>query len=264
MVSVTDHNCARANEEAAKLAAEKGISYISGIEIDCTYKGTNFHVLGYNIDFCSSDFEKITKNIEKQSFKASLDRLAKTQAMGFERITEDTMQAVSKRSYWRGNWTGEMFAEVLLAMPEYAAHPLLKPYHPGGERGGNPYANFYWDYYSQGKQCYAKINYPEMEEIIDIIHCNHSIAVIAHPAVNLQGKEFLLKNILNLGIDGIEAFGSYHSPKEAKYYYLTALENSLFVTCGSDYHGKTKPSIELGQHNCPLSYVEMPRLCGMA
>ena len=94
-----------------------------------------------------------------------------------------------------------------------------------------------------------------MEEIIAIIHENHGVAVIAHPGVNLNGKEFLLDSILNLGIDGIEAFSSYHSLEQAQYYYRTAQENKIFVTCGSDYHGKTKPSIGIGQHNCPEGYV---------
>lgn len=257
MVSVTDHNCAKANEEAAKKAEEKGITYISGIEIDCTYQDTDFHMLGYGIDFWSSDFEKIEKNIDRQNHRASLDRLAKTQALGFRHIEEKDMRKLSENNYWQGNWTGEMFAEVLLAMPEYADHPLLAPYRPGGERSDNPYVNFYWDYYSQGKPCHAKIDYPAMEEIIAIIHENHGVAVIAHPGVNLKGKEFLLDSILNLGIDGIEAFSSYHSSEQAQYYYQTAQEKKIFVTCGSDYHGKTKPSIGIGQHNCPIPYEEM-------
>lgn len=259
MVSITDHNCVKANEEAAKAATEKGITYIPGIEIDCTYKDTNFHVLGYGIDFRSCDFEKIEKNIDSQSFQASLERLAKTQALGFGHITEKDMWELSKNNYWQGNWTGEMFAEVLLAMPGYTGHPLLKPYRPGGKRSDNPYVNFYWDYYSQGKPCYARIDYPAMEEIIDMIHHNHGIAVIAHPGVNLKGKEFLLDDILNLGIDGIEAFSSYHGLKQADFYYQTAREKKIFVTCGSDYHGKTKPSIEIGQHNCPVPYAEIAR-----
>lgn len=258
MMSVTDHNCAKANEEAAKAAKEKGIAYIPGIEIDCTFQDTNFHVLGYGIDFWSGDFEAIEKNIDDQSFQASLDRLAATQALGFYRVTENDMWSLSKDSYWQGTWTGDMFAEVLLAKPEYADHPLLKPYRPGGERSDNPYVNFYWDYYSQGKPCYAKIDYPAMEEIIDTIHRNHGVAVIAHPGVNLKGKEFMFEDILNLGIDGIEAFSSYHSQKQAGYYHKIAQERNLFVTCGSDYHGKTKPSIGIGQHGCSsIPFAEM-------
>lgn len=256
-MSVTDHNCAKSNEDAANAAKQNGITYIPGIEIDCTFQDTNFHLLGYGIDFQSSDFEAIEKNIDDQSLQASLDRLTETQALGFGNITEKNMWALSKNNYWKGSWSGEMFAEVLLAMPEYADHPLLKPYRPGGERSDNPYVNFYWDYYSQGKPCYANIDYPAMEEIIAIIHRNHGAAVIAHPGVNLKGKDFLLEDILNLGIDGIEAFSSYHNLRQAAYYYKIAQERNMFVTCGSDYHGKTKPSIGIGQHNCPIPYEEM-------
>lgn len=143
-----------------------------------------------------------------------------------------------------------MFAEVLLAKPEYENHPLLRPYRSGGVRSDNPYVNFYWDYYSQGKPCYAEIKFPAMEKAIDVIHRNHGTAVLAHPGVNLKGKAYLLDEIVKLGIDGIEAFSSYHTPKQAAGYYEAAKGRQLFVTCGSDYHGKAKPSIVLGAHGC--------------
>lgn len=262
MMSITDHNCAKANEEAAKAAKERGILYIPGIEIDCTYENVNFHVLGYAIDYKSSDFEKIEKNIHDQSFQASLDKLAKTQALGFHNITEKNMWALSKNNYWQKSWSGEMFAEALLAMPEYAEHPLLKPYRPGGKRSDNPYVNFYWDYYSQKKPCYVEMNYPAMEEIIDIIHRNHGVAVMAHPGVNLKEKEFLLEAILKLGFDGIEVFSSYHSPEEAEKFCNVARKSNAFITCGSDYHGKTKPAIALGQHGCFMTCSEMESQLG--
>ena len=260
IMSVTDHNCAKANDEAAETAKKNGITYIPGIEIDCIFRDTNFHLLGYGIDFWSSDFGDIEKKIGSQSLQASLERLAATQKLGFGHVAEKDMRTLAKGSYWEGSWTGEMFAEVLLAMPEYTDHPLLKPYRPGGERSDNPYVNFYWDYYYQGKPCYAKIEYPAMEEMIDVIHRNHGAAVLAHPAVNLRGKEPLLADLLKLGIDGIEAFSSYHSQEQAEYYYHTAQERNLFVTCGSDYHGKTKPSIGIGQHGCTVSKEDI-KIC---
>ena len=264
MMSVTDHNCAKANEEAQKAAEKNGIRCLPGIEIDCTCGDINFHVLGYGIDFRNDDFETIERNVADQSARASLERLEKTQALGFSRITEKDMLAMEEGNYWQKNWTGEMFAEALLAMPEYADHPLLSPYRPGGERSDNPYVNFYWDYYSQGKPCYAKTDYPAMGEVIDTIHRNHGAAVLAHPGVNLKGKECLLEDILKLGLDGIEAFSSYHSPEQAQAFYRVAREHNVFVTCGSDYHGKTKPSIALGQHGCtvPEEVEEMwSRIC---
>lgn len=260
IMSVTDHNCAKANEEAQRAAEEKGIRYIPGIEIDCTYENVNFHVLGYGIDYQSRDFEEIEKNVADQSAKASLERLEKTRALGFTRIAEKDLLALSENNYWQKSWTGEMFAEVLLAMPEYAGHPLLQPYRPRGERSDNPFVNFYWDYYSQGKPCYAKTDYPAMEEIIDTIHRNHGAAVLAHPGVNLKGKEDMLEDIFKLGIDGIEAFSSYHSPEQAERFYRAAKEHHVFATCGSDYHGKTKPSIAIGQHGCTGAEGEVEKM----
>lgn len=217
-MSIADHNCVRANAEARTQTEAKGIRYISGVEIDCVYKELNFHVLGYGIDEQSADFIRIEENVEQQSFLASLERLEKTQLLGFP-VTQDEMWELSKDAYWKGNWSGEMFAELLLAKPEYIDHPLLRPYRPGGARGDNPYVNFYWDYYAQGKPCYVKMKYPPMNEIIGIIHRNQGKAVLAHPGVNLKGYEGILGEILDLGIDGVEAFSNYHTPEQAAEFY---------------------------------------------
>lgn len=254
IMSVTDHNCVRANAEAEKAAKEKGICYIPGIEIDCTYKNINFHVLGYGINYEGGDFDEIERNMDEQSFQASLERLVQTQVLGFH-VTENDMWKVAKDRYWKDIWIGEMFAEVLLAKPEYADHPLLAPYRPGGARGDNPYVNFYWDYYAQGKPCYAKVEYPGMAQILDIIHANDGFAVLAHPGVNLKDNIYLVDEILDLGFDGMEAFSSYHTREQAEFFYGKAQEKHLFVTCGSDFHGKTKPSIQVGQHHCRLTYL---------
>lgn len=150
-----------------------------------------------------------------------------------------------------------MFAEVLLSMPQYATHPLLAPYRPGGSRSDNPYVNFYWDFYAQGKACYGEMRYPSMAEILETIHRNGGIGVLAHPGVNLKGHESLLDGLIGLGLDGIEAFSSYHRLQQADYFCQKAREHDLLVTCGSDYHGKTKPAIAMGQHGCPIAPEKM-------
>lgn len=246
-MAITDHNCVRGVPEALEAAREKGITCIPGVEIDCVYEGVNFHVLGYGIDFDSSDFSQIESSVERQNIRASQVMLKKTQKLGFEKVTEQDMREVSRGCYRKDVWTGEMFAEVLLGMPEYADHPLLDAYRPGGPRSSNPYVNFYWDFYSQGKSCYVKIDFPPMKEIVDMIHRNHGTAVLAHPGVNLRGREHLLDGILSLGVEGVEAFSSYHTPELSRFYYQKAAENGRIVTCGSDFHGKTKPSIRLGE-----------------
>lgn len=254
IMSVTDHNCVRANAEAEEAARAKSICYIPGIEIDCTFQNINFHMLGYGIDYNSDDFAEVERNIEEQSVRTSRERLTLTQELGFS-VTEDDMQEIAKDNYRKDIWTGEMFAEVLLSRPEYADHPLLRPYREGGSRGDNPYVNFYWDYYAQGRACYAEVKYPEMRQVIDMIRANRGFAVLAHPGVNLKQNMHLLDDILELDPDGIEAFSSYHTKEQAEFFYSTAQKRHLITTCGSDYHGKTKPAIRVGQHHCRLSYI---------
>lgn len=78
------------------------------------------------------------------------------------------------------------------------------------------------------------------KEIIDMIHKNKGIAVIAHPVLlrfdTTQFKSFLKRQI-NLGIDGIEAFYPMHTAEEIYFYKGIAQEYGLLTTAGSDFHG---------------------------
>jgi predicted metal-dependent phosphoesterase TrpH len=251
LISITDHNCVKANSEARIVSKIAGIHYISGIEIDCTLDNVNFHVLGYGIDENGAEFAEIERNIREQCMRASIERLSKIRSLGFS-LTDDELWEKSLKNYWSEMWNGELFAEVLLSKKEYADNPLLAPYRADGSRSDNPFVNFYWDYCSQGKPCFVEMKYPFLKDIIAIIHKNGGKAVLAHPGVNLKGHESLISDIIADGIDGIEAFSSYHTPEIASHYYNLANENDLFVTCGSDFHGRTKPSIQFGAHGCTI------------
>lgn len=199
IMSITDHNTVRATDEALKAARTAGIAYLPGIEIDCTYKNTNFHMLGYGIRWQARIFDEIEKNVRRQGQTTSFYMLKKTRELGFD-VTENDMEKIAADSYWPETWTGEMFAEFLLSQPQYKNHPLLLPYREGGALSDNPYVNFYWDYYSQGKPCYAEMYYPDMEQIIEIIHENDGLAVLAHPHINLKGKNSSSKESLDLAL----------------------------------------------------------------
>lgn len=164
IMAIADHNWVKANEEAKKHADELGMTYIPAIEIDCTYKGVNLHVLGYGIDN-QEVFNQLGEDIEKQELAYSMKKLELTNALGFD-LKKEQLDALSTN----GVYTGEMFGEALLNDSRYDDHELLKPYRQGGERSDNPYVNFYWDYYAQGKPCYTEIHFPTLEETIQLIH----------------------------------------------------------------------------------------------
>ena len=256
IMSITDHNSTQGNKEANQAAEKLQIQYLSGIEIDCTFNGINLHLLGYQIDDESLDFVQLEKYILEQERAASYERLKLTHKLGFQ-ISERELNEISNIEYGTNVWTGELFGEVLLANQAYKEHKLLLPYRKGGERSDNPYVNFYWDYYAQDKPCYVKIDFPELKEAISLIKENGGKAVLAHPGNNLRNRLEFFSDIVSTGIDGVEVFCSYHDKKTAQYLYEQALQHNLIITCGSDYHGKIKPSVKLGETGCWLDFQEM-------
>ena len=74
LMSIADHNTVRAVEEAASAAKAAGVAYIPGIEIDCTYENTNFHMLGYGMNWNAPVFTEIEKNGRRQLLAGNLDR----------------------------------------------------------------------------------------------------------------------------------------------------------------------------------------------
>ena len=208
-----------------------------------TFRSWVFDVVGYGVDD-SEEFNKLGESIEKQEQACSLKKLELTNDLGFE-LEKVQLDDLSYNSVY----TGEMFGEALLNDPRYLDHELLKPYREGGARSDNPVVNFYWDYYAQGKPCYTEIKFPSLEDTIKLINEHGGIAVLAHPGNNLKGQFELLDEMVKLGLQGVECFSSYHPEEVNQYFYNKAKELNIVYTCGSDFHGKTKPSIKLGGHH---------------
>lgn len=244
LFALTDHNTVKGVEEAIGCADRYGKKRFPAIEIDCVHLGLNFQVLGYQIEYRSTDFEAIEQNIRRQTAAASKERLRLVNKLGFS-IHEDEVRVLAENSFWPESWTGEIIAEVLLSNEAHHQNPLLFPYITGN-RSDNPFVNFYWDYCSRGKACYVSITYPEMSDIIQLIHDNAGEAVLAHPGVNLKGRWEFIDKIMPLGLDGVEAYSSYHDNLTANWFARKACKNGLYITQGSDFHGKTKPSAPLG------------------
>ena len=240
LMSITDHNNYAAFIEGVEYAKRQNITLIPGIEIDCIYKDVPLHLLAYGLSHSSKALQALCENQLHLEIKASRDRVDKAQQLGFD-ITEKDFSHLKSPVI-----TAEDIGDVLLSRADYKRHPLLLPYRKNGIRSDNPLVNFYWDYYSVGKNCFVKIPYPKLEDIIRLIHDNGGIAILAHPGITFKYKLDQVNDIIKLGIDGLEVFSSYHSPLEIKSYFKLAQDHQLIMTAGSDFHGQIKPSIGLG------------------
>ncbi|NDV58302.1 PHP domain-containing protein [Bacteroides sp. 519] len=248
--SITDHNSVKGTAQAIYFAGNKDIHFIPGIEIDCNYQGTDLHVLGYNINWQSDDFAVLEKEIHDKVMDSFSEMISNIQRLGFV-INAD---AVRNKA---GNKlpTGELIAEVMLSDEQYYS-PLLLPYMQGGERSDMPYINFYLDYFAQGKPAFVPVEYMSYQDTIALIKDNGGTAIVAHPGLNLKNKEVIAEELLSKGAEGLEVFNNYHTLEQISYFGSLVQQKSAIMTCGSDFHGKTKPLIQLGQFNKDNKFEE--------
>ncbi len=107
--SITDHNSTKGNRRGALLAQEKGLGFISGIEIDCNYNGTDMHLLGYGINAGSSDFYFLEEDVFLKTMIAFDSMIENLNMLGFCIDGETVVERANGKLP-----TGELIAEVML------------------------------------------------------------------------------------------------------------------------------------------------------
>lgn len=244
-IALTDHNTVRGTKRALKEAEKLGIRLVEGVELDCVLNGRNLHLLAYGIDAGSPVFAEIEGEILDQERRFSARRLEIFHKMGL-RFDDDWV--LSQNQY--GLAVPEDIAMAALKEPENDGCELLAPYRPGGRRSGNPYVNFYWDFASQGKAAYLKVSYRSFDELNRRMLDQGAVTVIAHPGATVDRDEEAIRYMVRSGVTGVEAYSSYHTPQQRAYYIGLAKELQIAVTAGSDFHGRSKPSIRPGDTGC--------------
>lgn len=240
-IAITDHDTVAGLQEALQIGDRKGIEIIPGIEFDTEYRGESLHILGYYLDWQSTKLEKITKVIKKQQLKQAKERVKALQKMDF------TLEWSTVEEKANIIPVGGIIAKVLLTNGLNDNDKRLEPYITG-KRNDQPYFNFYLDYFLPGQPGYVPIELPNSKEVINLIHDLGGVAVLAHPgsAIDLSDNEELLDELVESGLDGIEAYSTYHSDDENLEFINWVTAENLLITAGSDFHGQLKPEIELG------------------
>ena len=83
----------------------------------------------------------------------------------------------------------------------------------------------------------------DFTDLVEVIYDSGGIPVIAHP-YDIDIAEKLIKDLMNCGLRGIEAYHRKHSPAIVEYFSSMAENLGLIVTGGSDFHA---PNIMNGQ-----------------
>ena len=91
-------------------------------------------------------------------------------------------------------------------------------------------------------------------EAIEVIRSSGGVSVLAHPMVT--GKDELIVQFAQAGVNGLEGYYPNYPPPAIHYYQGLAQKYNLLITGGSDAHGKNKDNTHIGRMKIPYQYVE--------
>jgi predicted metal-dependent phosphoesterase TrpH len=222
-MSITDHDTIKAYGTAFEIAERNGIKLIPGVEFSTVHKGENVHILAYSFSLKSESLLAFCEEHRERRRERMSRIVLAVQRQGMD-ITEDEVKAISEEHGSVGR-------------PHIARLMMEKGYVKDIQ-------DAFRRYLGEEKSCYCPTKGFRVQETIDVIHKAHGKAVLAHPHL-IRGKK-VIKDLLTIPLDGIEAYYSHMPPSRERRWVQVAREKEWLITGGSDFHGTVKPYVRMG------------------
>lgn len=228
-LALTDHDTVAGCAEAADEAGKLGIDFLCGIEISAEYPhpGT-MHILGYGVDPESPQLKNLTETLLAGRDNRNPRIVQKLNEMGV---------AVTMKE-WEEEAKG-----LVLGRPHLAAILARKGYVSSIKQAFDKYIG-------QGAPAYFDKERLTPGQALDRISAACGLAVLAHP-IQLRTEsdaqlERVVKDLVDLGLAGIETIHSDHDDTWVAKCTRLAEKFDLLQTGGSDFHGTNKKDVHLG------------------
>ena len=230
-VGIVDHDTIeqfdKVKESAlAKKMKESGVRVWVGTEFSCKINGLKLHLIGYNFDHTSKEIFHLIEKAQKLRQEDLFYKVETARSLGAT-ITDEQLEKLK--------------AIENVGKP----HIALCIKENGAEGSIGEIIRKYLDS--------KKLLRLETKEVIDAVHKAGGIVVIAHPYqiatenhISEGEAEKVWEELVRLKADGMECFYSLYDMEKIKHLVSFANKRGLIITLGSDFHGKTKPNIEIG------------------
>lgn len=224
--ALTDHDSTEGIEEALAAAEGKNIEVIPGIEFSTDYEGKEVHIVGLYIDY-KSDF------IKRRLVNFVNSRNTRNKEM-CKRLTENGIPITYEQL------TAE-FPNCVITRGHYAKYMVNHGYTKSMQEG---FERFVGDHCP----CFIPRKKITPMRAIEIILKAGGFPILAHPVLYHMSNtrlDEMVRVLKEAGLQGIEAIYSSYSPSEEREMRRLAAKYELCISGGSDFHGATKPGLDL-------------------
>lgn len=225
--ALSDHDTTEGIEEAVEAAKGTGLEVIPAIEFSTEYEGKDIHILGLYIDYNGKEFKTYLKNFQES-------RNLRNHKM-CRKLTEHGVPVTYEELSTR-------FPGAVLTRAHYAKYMLEKGYVKSMSEA-------FERYIGDHAPCFLPREKVTPMQAVSLILRAGGVPVLAHPVLyHLSDAKLdrLVADLKAAGLVGIEAiYSTYNSAEERQMRHL-AQKYDLLVSGGSDFHGATKPNLDLG------------------
>ncbi len=220
-ISVTDHDTTAAATRAVIIGRRQGIQVIHGVELSAfdQTRGNKAHLLCYLCD-TPDRLEGLCRRTGESRRRTATTMVRKV--MRYYPITPELIVkcATGSTSIYK----------------QHIMHALMDAGY-----ADSIYGELYQKLFSPGSGvAWAEPEYPEVKEVLELIHSAGGIAVLAHPIP--YHNEALLEELTALGLDGVEVWHPDQSETDSARLAAFAADHNLLMTGGSDFHGMYTPA----------------------
>ena len=225
--ALTDHDTTDGLDEALAAANGKNIEVIPGIEFSSEYEGRDIHIVGLYIDYHNDFFKRRLVHFVNGRILRNQEMCRRLADHGipvsYEALTAEFPDCVITRAH---------YARYLLN------HGYVKSLSEAFER-----------YIGDHAPCFVPRKKITPMRAVEIIRKAGGFPILAHPMLYHMGTtqlEKLVASLKEIGLMGIEAIYSTHTPSDERKIRALAQKYDLCISGGSDFHGTAKPGLDLG------------------
>jgi len=234
-ISITDHDDISGLSFSEKYARQKGIEFITGVEISARGRTFDLHLLGYFFDYNNKNLQEYVAFFQQERYKRAQKIVDLLKNHGIKLSFDLIKKKAGPGSIGRPHIADAMVEEGYVY---------------------NYYEAFH-KYIGDGCPCCVPKYKISPAEAIALINRAGGICVIAHPGTDVTDTG--LMELIKVGLEGIETIHPRHTQQQVDHYREIIQKNGLLETGGSDCHGNRKTHIMIGQFNVPYSVVEKMR-----
>lgn len=231
-ISITDHDNISGLEFSEKYCQQKGIEFITGVEISARSSPYDLHLLGYFFDYRNKQLNDYIDFFQSERLKRARKVVELLKNHGIHLSFDLILKKAGHGSIGRPHIADVMLEEGCV----YTYQEAFNKYIGNG-----------------GPCCVPKYKITPAEAIA-LINNAGGICVIAHPGSDVSDEG--LMELIKVGLDGIETIHPRHTQQQVDHYREIIQQHQLLETGGSDCHGNRKSHVMIGQFNVPYSIIE--------